>query len=298
MKILVTGSSGLIGSNLTLMLESQGHKPYRLVREASAQARRNIFWDPEKDKIDGEQLEEFDAVVHLAGESIANGAWTAEQKKKIRGSRINSTKLLCKTLAGLKKPPAVLISASAIGYYGDRGSEELKEKSPVGMGFLANLCHEWEEATQPASAAGIRVVRLRIGIVLSPEGGALAKMLQPFKMGLGGPLGSGQQYMSWITMEDINGAILHAIRNDSLKGAVNAVSPNPVTNAEFTKVLGKVLGRPAFLPAPGFALKLALGEMAKELLLSSQRVVPDKLLVSGYEFNSTKLEPALRSILK
>lgn len=298
MKILVTGSSGLIGSNLTPMLESQGHKPYRLVRETSAVARRNIFWDPEKEKIDGESLEEFDAVVHLAGENLANCSWTAEQKKKIRSSRINSTKFLSKTLAGLKKPPSVLVSASAIGYYGDRGSEELREKSPVGMGFLANLCHEWEEATQPASAAGIRVVKLRIGIVLSPDGGALAKMLKPFKMGLGGPLGSGQQYMSWITVEDINGAILHAIRDVGMKGPVNAVSPNPVTNAEFTRTLGKVLGRPAILPAPGFALKLALGEMAKELLLSSQRVIPDKLLVSGYEFSSPKLEMALRKVLK
>lgn len=297
MKILVTGSSGLIGSRLMKLLGAKGHEPIAMIRDPESEDPRAIYWNPEKGEIDSARLEGFGAVVHLSGENIADKRWTTEQKRKIRTSRIDSTKLLAKTLAQLQNPPQVFITASAIGYYGDRGSEELREKSPVGIGFLANLCREWEDAAQSAQAAGIRVVKMRFGMVLSPDGGPLAKMLKPFRMGFGGPLGTGQQYMSWISIDDACDAVHYAIIIDTLKGPVNVVAPSPVTNAEFTKVLSKVIGKPANFAAPAFILKLIMKGLADEILLSSAKVVPDKLLNAGFEFKTPKLEPTLRRLL-
>jgi hypothetical protein len=255
-----------------------------------------VYWDPAAGKIDAAALEGHDAVVHLAGENISQ-RWTAKQKSKILESRIRSTRLLVEALARLTNPPNVLVSASAIGYYGNRGDEILQEDSAAGIGFLPEVCREWEAATQPAAEAGIRVVNLRFGLILSPGGGALAKMFLPFKMGVGGVLGSGRQYWSWISIDDIIGVIHHALRNESLQGPVNAVSPNPVTNREFTKILGHVLKRPTLFPVPAFTLRLVFGEMADEMLLASARVQPAKLLNSGYDFRYPELEGALRHLL-
>jgi uncharacterized protein (TIGR01777 family) len=246
--------------------------------------------------IDASALEGVDAVVHLAGENIAQ-RWTSSQKAKIRDSRIKGTQLLCETLARLSSPPKVLVSASAIGYYGDRGEQILTEDSPLGRGFLAEVCRGWEAATEPARQRGLRVVPLRFGVVLSPAGGALAKMLPPFRLGLGGMVGSGRQYMSWIALDDVVGAIQHAIVTDTLQGPTNAVAPQAVTNQEFTKTLGKALGRPTVFPLPAFAARLMFGEMADELLLASTRVQPAKLLGSGYRFRYPELEDALRHVL-
>jgi uncharacterized protein (TIGR01777 family) len=256
-----------------------------------------IYWDPAQGHLSQEQLEGFDAVVHLAGESIAEGRWTAAKKKRILDSRVQGTKLLSETLARLKNPPRVLVVASAIGYYGDRGGEILTESSSRGSDFLAEVCEAWERAAQPAKEKGIRVVHPRIGIVLGKGGGALAKMLLPFKLGLGGRLGSGNQYMSWIALEDLVGVIQFALNHSALNGPVNAVSPAAATNNEFTKTLGRVLNRPTIFPAPAFALKLLLGEMAQALLLSSANVKPQKLLETKYPFKFAGLEPALRNLL-
>jgi uncharacterized protein (TIGR01777 family) len=238
-----------------------------------------------------------DAVVHLAGANIAAGRWTAEQKARIRDSRVNSTRLLSETFAKLAQPPKVFVCASATGFYGDRGADIMTEDSPAGSGFLAEVCEAWEAATQPARNAGIRTVMLRFGMILSSAGGALAKMLLPFKLGVGGVIGSGDQYWSWIGLDDVVGAIHHALVNDTLEGAVNTVAPQPATNREFTKSLGKILGRPTIFPLPGFAARLALGEMADELLLASTRVEPAKLAASGYAFRHPELEGALRHYL-
>jgi uncharacterized protein (TIGR01777 family) len=234
--------------------------------------------------------------VHLAGENIAE-RWTPAKKVQIRDSRVKGTELLSKTLAGLSSPPAVLVSASAVGYYGDRGEEPLTDDSAPGRGFLAEVCQAWEAATEPARERGIRVVRLRLGVVLSAAGGALAKMLPPFRLGLGGRLGSGRQYVSWIALGDVVGSIQHAIVTGGLQGATNAVAPRAVTNQEFTKTLGKVLARPTAIPLPAFAARLMFGEMADELLLASARVQPAKLLASGYQFRHPELEAALRHLL-
>ena len=238
-----------------------------------------------------------DAVVHLAGENIAEGRWTAERKAALHASRVGPTRLLCETLAGLKQPPQVLVSSSAVGYYGDRGEARLDETSPPADDFLGRLARAWEDATQPAAQAGIRVVRLRTGIVLTPEGGALGKMLLPFKAGIGGVLGSGRQYMSWIAIDDLVGVIHFAATHAALAGPVNAVAPTPVTNREFTKTLGRVLGRPTIAPAPAFALRLAFGEMADAALLGSTRVEPSRLRAAGYRFRFEDLETALRHLL-
>jgi uncharacterized protein (TIGR01777 family) len=298
MKVLVTGASGLVGSALVPFLAKEGHFVVRLVRSVRAPGHSEVAWDPERGTIDLDALEGIDAAVHLAGESIAARPWTAEGKRRIRDSRVGGTRLLCESFSRLDRPPKTLVCASAVGYYGDRGHEMLREDSPPGTGFLAQVCREWEAASDAAARKGIRVVRLRIGMVLSPKGGALARMLGIFRAGLGGRVGSGEQYMSWIALDDLVGVVDHAIRTASLEGPVNAVSPRPVTNREFAKTLARVLGRPAVLPVPAFAVRLVLGEMADELLLASSRVAPERLLLSGYAFRYPELEGALRHMLR
>jgi uncharacterized protein (TIGR01777 family) len=296
-KVLVSGSRGLIGSALVRDLADEGHIVTRLVRPSSKTGGDAAIWDPEKGTVDLGGLEGHDAVVHLAGENIAGSSWTAKRKALIRDSRVRGTQLLCETLSRLERRPAVLVCASATGYYGDRGSEILREDSPPGKGFLSEVCREWEETTREAARKGIRVVNLRIGMVLSPEGGALAKMLPVFRMGAGGRIGSGEQYVSWISLPDLVGVIRHALATDSLEGPVNAVTPHPVTNREFTKSLGRILRRPTVAPLPAFAARLLFGEMADELLLAGARTEPAKLLASGYGFRHPELEGALRSLL-
>jgi uncharacterized protein len=295
MKIAITGSTGLVGSALVPLLTTAGHHVMRIVRANVAEG--DTVWNPETGQIDASRLEGLDAVVHLSGENIAGRRWNAEQKSRIRASRVQGTQLLCETLAGLQRPARVLISASAVGFYGDQGERELTEASPSGVGFLPEVCREWEAATEAAENAGIRVVRLRFGVILSPKGGALAKMLTPFRLGLGGRIGSGRQWLSWIALDDALGSILHALTTDSLHGPVNTVAPRPVTNFEFTKTLGKVLGRPTLFPMPGFMARLAFGEMANELLLASTRVVPRALALANYHFLYGDLESALRHLL-
>lgn len=298
MNILVSGSTGLIGNALIPLLTTGGHEVVRLVRtKARNPSKEMVSWDPDAGYIDATGLEGIDAVVHLAGEPIASGRWNAAKKARIRDSRGPATRLLCEALSHLSNPPKTLVCASAIGYYGDRGDEVLTESSPAGTGFLPVGCQEWEAACEPARQKGIRVVNLRIGIVLTPAGGALAKMLTPFKLGVGGILGSGKQYMSCIALDDIIGAIAHALVTPSLTGPVNGVCPQPVTNYEFTKTLGKVLGRPTIFPAPAPVLRLALGEMADALLLASTRVEPRRLVETGYQFRYPTVEAALRHVL-
>jgi uncharacterized protein (TIGR01777 family) len=297
MLVAVTGSTGLVGGALTPRLAAGGHQVVRLVRPATTAllpGERAVSWDPAAGAIDSTGLVGVDAVVHLAGESIASGRWTEARKRRIRASRVGSTRLLAEALARLARPPRVLVAASATGYYGDRGDEVLREESAPGSGFLAGVCREWEAAAEPAARHGIRVVHLRIGLVLSRAGGALASLLTPFRLGAGGPVGSGAQYWSWITLDDLLGAILHALTTEALAGPVNAVAPNPVSNREFAKTLGRVLRRPALLRLPAFAARLVLGEMADALLLASARVVPARLQATGYAFRAPTLEGALR----
>jgi len=321
MKIAITGSTGLVGSALVPFLTTGGHHVVRMVRTGGAASGDDLNWDPNTETlpdlsiiacaasgydldwdpntgmIDARRLEGLDAVVHLAGENIAARRWNTEQKARIRDSRVQGTKLLCETLAKLQRPPRVLISSSAIGFYGDQGDRELSEDSPSGSGFLPEVCREWEAATEAASKAGIRVVQLRFGVILSPHGGALAKMLTPFRLGFGGRIGGGRQWMSWIALDDVVGCIHHALATDSLHGPVNTVAPRPVTNREFTNTLGKVLWRPTLFPMPGFMARLAFGEMADELLLASTRVIPRALLDSNYRFLYGDLETAFRHLL-
>ncbi len=296
LRILVTGSTGLVGRALVSFLESGGHAVHGLTRRAAANE-REIEFDPEKGAAHPSEMEGFDAVIHLAGDPIAKGRWTPAKKNLIRDSRVPFTRRLAETLGALRKPPAVLISASATGYYGDRGDRILRESDPPGEGFLPEVCLQWEGATEPAAQAGIRVVHLRTGLVLTPNGGALAPMLVPFSLGLGGPLGSGRQWWSFIALDDLLYLIHHVLMNDTVRGAVNATSPEPVTNAEFTRTLGRVLKRPAIIPVPRFVLELALGAMTEPLLLASARVNPEKVLDSGFEFSYPALEPALRHVL-
>ena len=293
-EVLVSGASGLIGSALCASLSATGYQVTRLVRSAQS-AEVEIAWNPDT-SLSSESVSGFDAVVHLAGESIV-GRWTDEKKAAIRHSRVAGTKTLAKALAEARQRPSVFISASAIGYYGDRGQETLREDSPVGRGFLADVCREWEFATNSAADAGIRTAQTRFGVVLSAAGGALAKMLPPFRFGLGGNIGNGRQWWSWIDLQDVAGAIEHVIKSDTLHGPVNIVSPNPVTNAEFTRTLASVLSRPAVFPMPAFVARLALGPMADELLLASQRVEPAKLIASGYAFKQPNLRSSLQAIL-
>ncbi len=295
MRIVVTGSSGFIGSALVSSFTSAGHTVTRLVRREPKDG--ELLWNPATNSIDAAGLEGHDAAVHLAGENIA-GRWSPAKKAGIKESRVKGTRLLAETLARLAKAPKVLVSASAIGYYGDRGDAVVREDSSSGSGFLAEVAREWEAATQPAALKGIRVVNLRIGVVLSPRGGALAQMLLPFKFGLGGKIGTGRQYMSWIALDELLHVIQHALGTETLKGPANAVSPKPVTNLEFTKTLGRVLGRPTIFPMPAFAARALFGEMADELLLGSTRVEPVRLLASGYQFRYPDLEGALRHLLK
>jgi len=295
--ILVTGSHGLVGAALIPFLTTQGHTVKRLVRSVNPTAHEGITWDPPRRGPDPGALIGIDAVVHLAGESIAGGRWNAAKKQRILDSRIKGTLLLSDALVKMSVPPKVFISASAIGFYGNRGAEVLREDSGAGQGFLPDVCRQWEAAAQAATQKGIRVVNLRTGMVLSPQGGALAKMLLPFKLGLGGKIGSGQQYMSWIALDDMLGAILFALQTDSLRGPVNAVTPRPVTNIVYTKTLGKVLSRPTLFPMPAFAARLVLGEMADALLLASARVEPTQLQNKGYRFRYSELEGALRHLL-
>lgn len=294
--VLVSGSRGLIGSALVPALEEGGYRVWRLVRSGGSSG-DEVRWDPSSGTIDAAGLEGVDAVVHLAGESIAEGRWTPAKKARILESRVQGTSLLSATVAGLPRPPRVMVSTSAVGYYGDRGNELLREDSGAGSDFLARVCQEWERAADPARAAGIRVVRPRIGIVLSPEGGALGKTLPIFKLGAGGRIGSGRQYWPWVALDDVVGAILHALSTESLEGPVNVGSPNPLTNAEYTKILGHVLNRPTVFPFPAPAARLMLGEVADALLLASQRMEPAKLKETNYQFRYPELEGALRHLL-
>ena len=293
MNILISGASGLIGSAMKTALHARGDRVLSLTRRA-ARSDSEITWDPAANVLDPSRLVDIDGVIHLAGENIAAGRWTAAQKARIRDSRVQGTALLAQTLAQLPAPPSAFISASAIGYYGNRGDELLTEDSPPGEGFLPEVSVTWERAARPVAEAGIRTVHPRIGIVLSRNGGALAKMRLPFKLGLGGTIGSGDQYMSWIALDDLVALFLFALDDESIGGAVNAVSPTPVTNREFTKTLARVLSRPAIFPVPAFAAKLALGEMADALLLASTRVISTRLENTSFSFAHSDLESALR----
>lgn len=297
LRVLVTGASGLVGRMLCAFLSTGGHDVWQLTRNGAQPAPRQLAWNPAQGRLDAEQLAGFDAVVHLAGENIAGGSWSSRRKERIRSSRIDGTRLLAERLAASGQPPRVLVCASAIGYYGDRGDEQLDERSRGGQGFLADVVKHWEAAAQPAVAAGIRVVHLRFGAILSPLGGMLRKMLWPFSLGFGGTLGRGRAWLSWTSLDDALTAVLHAICTDDLAGPVNVVAPEPVTNKQFTQTLARVLARPAVLPVPTWALHAAFGELATELLLASQRVIARRLSLSGHLFRDPMLEPALRQML-
>jgi uncharacterized protein (TIGR01777 family) len=294
MNVLISGATGLIGSALTRELEDGAHSVIRLTR--SPRGENDVRWDPDADTVEG-SLEGTDAVVHLAGESIAEGRWTVSKRERIMQSRKKGTRLLAEAIASLSEPPKVMVSASAVGYYGDRGNELLREDSGPGSDFLAEVCQAWEAAADPAREAGIRVVHPRFGIVLSSQGGALGTTLPIFELGGGGRIGNGRQWWSWVALDDVVGTIHHALENDSVEGPVNVGSPNPLTNAEYTKVLGKVLNRPTIFAVPAPAIRIAIGGMADALLLASQRMEPAKLKETGYDFRYPELEGALRHLL-
>jgi uncharacterized protein (TIGR01777 family) len=306
MHVAVTGSTGLIGSALVRLLVAEGHTVTRLTRsdtrltpsdrKGPSGPVREARWDPARGTIDAEALAAADAVVHLAGRA-ASIRWTEKAKREFRDSRVQGTRLLAETMAGLADGPGVLVSASGIHYYGDRGDELLTEKSPSGGGFLAEVSRAWEGAADPARAAGLRVVHVRTGITQTPEGGSLPKQLPLFRLGLGGRFGFGRQWWSWISLDDVVGIYRHALVTDGLEGPVNATAPNPVTNAEFTATLARVLGRPALVPVPKLGLKLVLGEIGEELVYYSIRAQPEAALASGYVFGWPRLEPALRHLL-
>lgn len=294
--VAVSGTGGLVGSALCAGLREAGHAVRRLVR-GRPRADDEFGWDPATGEIDPAAFAGAAAVVHLAGESIAAGRWSAARKERIRHSRVAGTTGIAAALAALPPPAPALVAASAIGFYGDRGDEALDESSPAGNGFLAEVCRAWEAATEPAERAGVRVVRVRIGVVLAAAGGALPRMLPPFRLGLGGRIGDGRQYMSWIALDDLVAVLRRAALDASLAGAVNAVAPGAVRNAEFARVLARVLRRPAWLPLPAPLVRLLLGEMGRELLLAGARVLPQRLAAAGFDFRHPALEPALRSIL-
>lgn len=308
MRILVSGASGLIGTALAPALVAEGHTVGRLVRPETGRAGPDdVAWDIGAGTIDAPALARFDAVVHLAGAGVAALRWTAAVRERIRASRIDSARLLARAIAAQERPPRVLVQASAVGYYGDRGDEILTETSAPGRGFLSRTCVDWEAAAAPAAARGVRVVLLRFGVIFAARGGALAKMLPAFRLGIAGRIGSGRQYMPWLALDDAVGIVRHALLAEAppdgaqpagaLSGPVNAVAPEQVTNAGFTRALGRVLHRPTLLPLPALAARLALGEVADEMLLASLRVVPERLVAGGYRFRQPSLEPALESIL-
>ena len=297
MQVLVTGSHGFIGSALVRALATAGHRPVRLVRSDPAPGADEVRWDPSTGTIDAPSLEGFDAVVHLAGVGIGDRRWTEQHKARVLDSRVRGTRLLAETLASLKRPPSTLLSASGIDYYGSRGNEILTESSSTGTGFLAEVCRQWEASTQPAANAGIRVWCIRSGLVFGAGGGLLPRMLLPFRLGVGGKLGSGRQFWPWIIIDDHIAAIMHLLETDG-SGAVNLTTPNPVQNAEFARIAGSVLQRPTLASVPAAALRLALGsQMANELILSSHRVVPERLETQGFEFRFPELEAGLRYVL-
>jgi uncharacterized protein (TIGR01777 family) len=296
MKIVVSGSTGLIGSALTKALFRRDHDVVPLLRRRPAPGERAIAWEPERATVDRAGLEGADAVIHLAGENVF-GRWSPAKKQRIYDSRVKGTRLLCDALAGLRRPPTTLLAASAIGYYGDRGDEPVTEESAPGEDFLAHVARDWEAATAAATRAGIRVINMRNGVVLTTTGGALAKMLPAFRLGLGGPVGSGHQYLSWIALDDMINAITHLLTKPDLVGPVNMTAPAPVTSNEFAKALGKVLGRPAVVTVPAFALRMAFGSEGAAMLQSGQRVLPARLLASGFSFSLQDVQHALRFLL-
>jgi len=299
MKLLISGSSGLVGSQLCRRLKTDPvNEIVRLIRTKSADAHgTTVIWQPSENHLPPESLTGIDAIIHLGGANIADKRWSPDIKKTIYNSRVQSTQLLANTLASMEHPPRVLLCASAIGFYGDHAEERVDETSKRGQGFLSDVCDAWEQATEPAVKAGIRVVNMRFGMILDKNGGALAKMLTPFKMGLGGKIGSGLQYWSWITLADVINGIQFCLENDKLEGPVNFVAPDEVTNQDFTKTLGKVLARPTFLPVPAWVIKTVFGEMGQELMLSSTRVAPHQLLAAGFQFQHARLDDAFREIL-
>ncbi len=294
LKIAITGASGMVGRSLRHFLTTGGHEVVALVRDSRKLDDGSVFWNPAAGVLDAESLVGIDAVVHLAGTSIADGRWTEARKRSIKQSRVRGTELMARTLATMKGGPRTLISASAVGFYGNRGAETITESDRAGRGFLAEVCRAWEGASKPAERAGVRVVTLRTGVVLSPEGGAIGQMLLPFKMGAGGRLGSGKQYVSWIDLDDLTALILHAIYDESMKGPVNATAPNPVPNSTFTSALGRALGRPTIVPVPALAVKTAFGELGTEALLWGQRAIPTKARAAGFDFFYEGVEESLR----
>jgi len=294
-RIAISGATGLVGTALANALRANGDAVIAIGR--APRKPEDVRWDPERGEIEHDKLESLDAVVHLAGENIADGRWTARKKAKIASSRVQGTRLVAQTLAKLKQPPPALVSASASGFYGDRGDMIVDHTCTAGTGFLAEVCQSWEAAALPANAVGIRICHPRIGIVLTPSGGALKRMLLPFRLGLGGRLGSGRQWVSWISLADLVTVLMRSISDPELRGPFDAVTQNPVTNAEFTRVLARVLHRPAFLPVPRFALRILLGEMAGPLVFTSCRVQPKRLVELGHRFATPSLEEALVSMI-
>jgi uncharacterized protein len=297
MKVLISGASGLVGTAVADTLRKDGHTVGKFVRPGGTSRDGDVRWDPASGTVDLAAMEGADAVICLSGASVGEGRWTAERKKVLRSSRVDLTRVLVESLGKLKRKPRVFVAASAIGYYGNRSDEILTESSTAGNDFIALLARDWETESMRAEAAGIRTVILRFAVILSPKGGALARMVLPFKLGAGGRLGSGKQWMSWVAQEDVVEIVRSVIADERMRGPVNVAAPGPVQNVEFTRVLAKVLHRPAIFPAPAFALRIALGEMADELLLASQRVIPEKLRVAGYRFRYENLKPALQDLV-